>query len=250
MDNLQLEHHGAVAWLWLNRPDRLNALNQQSIDELYAAFESLRTKPDVRAIVLAGRGRAFCAGFDIRWMAERTPEMIRADRAYLRNLYDIIENHPCPVISAVHGSVMGGGLILALVSDFVLATDATLFGAPEIRIGVFPSLRLIPRLERAIGLRAAKQMVLTGDPLDAAAAHQLGLVTRITSAEDLYTEAQTLADRLASPHTQVVQAIKSAFQKHRSPDYDAWETDASANCWAQPGRAEAMRDFLNKKRSG
>jgi enoyl-CoA hydratase/carnithine racemase len=250
MDNLQLEQHGSVAWVWLNRPERLNALNQQTIDELYTVFETLRADTAVHTVVIAGRGRAFCAGFDIRWMAERTPEMIRADRADLRSLYDLIEHHPCPVIAAVHGSVMGGGLILALVSDFVLAAEPTSFGAPEIRIGVFPSLRLIPRLERAIGYRAAKQMVLSGDSIDAPTAQQLGLVTRITYADNLYSEAQALAEKLASPHTQVVQAIKAAFLKHGSPDFDDWETDMSALCWAQPERAEAMREFLNRKRPG
>src|SRR5215213_2507882 len=167
MDIIQVEQRGTVAWVWLNRPDRLNALDQQMITALHTAFNTFAENDTVRTIVLAGRGRAFCAGFDIEWMSERTPEMVRVDRAALREVYDAIERCPQPLISTVHGDAMGGGLILTLVSDFVLACEAARFAVPEVKIGVFPSLRLIPRLERLVGLRAAKQLALTGQPIDA-----------------------------------------------------------------------------------
>ena len=247
MATLELEPRGAVTWVWLNRPERRNALNPDLLDTLQGTFRALADDKSVRAIVLAGRGKAFSAGFDIRWMVERTPDVVRADRAYLRAIFDTIEGCPQPLISAVQGDALGGGLILTLVSDFVLASAGARFGAPEVKIGIFPSLGLVPRLERLVGIRAAKQIVLTGEPLDAQTAQRIGLITALSaSAETLYDEAQQLAERLAGLPTKAVQVTKASFAAHPLPDYVAWETDHAVECWSEPERLTAMRAFLDK----
>jgi len=248
MEPVTVERQGAVAWVWLNRPERLNALNQASIERLYAVFEGLGGDETVRAIVLAGRGRAFCAGFDIEWMAGRTPAMVREDRVYLRRFFDVIEGCPQPVISAVQGDAMGGGLILTMVSDMVVASEAARFGVPEIKIGIFPSLRLIPRLERLVGMRAAKMMALTGDPVDAATALNMGLVTQVTTGERLYETAAALAAQVAESPMGTARAIKAAFVAHPQGDYADWETEAAVTCWAQPEREMLMQRFLAKRK--
>lgn len=248
MTVLQTETRDTVCWLWLNRPERLNALNQELLEELHETVLKLAEDSSIRAIVLAGRGKAFSAGFDIRWMVERTPDVVRTDRAHLRAIFDAIERTPQPIISAVQGDAMGGGLILTMVSDLVLATEQARFGAPEVKIGLFPSLGLIPRLERLVGLRAAKQLVMTGEPITALTAQQIGLVNTIYADNDtLYEEAQQLATRLAGLPHKALRGIKTAFEKHSLPDYTAWETDTSVECWAEPERLAAMLAFLDKK---
>lgn len=249
MDIVQIEKHGAVMWIWLNRPDRLNALDQHLIARLEELFRALDDEDEVRVVVLAGRGRAFCAGFDIEWMAERTPEMVREDRSSLRAFFSTIETCAKPVICAVHGNVMGGGLILTMVADFVIAGEDAQFGVPEIKIGIFPSLHLLPRLERLVGLRMAKSMALTGIPIDAAAASGAGLINEVIDSAHLYARAQSLAEKLAWFPQHTVQAIKQAFSVHSLPNYNEWETDTAVRCWSQPERSAAMQDFLGRRKS-
>ncbi len=245
---LEIESRDAVVWVWLNRPECLNALSLELLDTLSQTFLELGQDQQVRTIVLAGRGKAFSSGFDIRWMAERTPEAVRADRPRLREIFNSIERCPQPVISAVQGDARGGGLILTMVSDFVLASPDARFGAPEVKIGIFPSLGLVPRLERLVGIRAAKQIVLTGNPVDAQTAYQIGLITALSaSVTTLYDEAQQLATQLASLPTKALQVSKASFAAHPLPDYIQWETDHAVECWSQPERLEAMRAFLNKR---
>lgn len=249
MEMVQVERRGAVTWVWLNRPEKLNALNLPVLNELHRIFTAFAVDRETRAVVLAGRGRAFCAGFDVKWMADRTPESMRDDRPYLRDIYAAIERCPQPVISAVHGDSMGGGLILTMVSDIVLASHSARFGVPEVKIGIFPSLLLIPRLERLIGLRAAQHLSLTGQPIGAERALDLGLVTRLFAEDVLHDEAQRLADELAALPVTAVQTIKASFTAHLQPGYADWETEHAVKCWAAPERDAAMQAFLNRRRA-
>jgi enoyl-CoA hydratase/carnithine racemase len=249
MEGLQIERRGAVTWVWLTRPEKLNALNLPMLTDLLRVFTAFADDHQTRAVVLAGRGRAFCAGFDVGWMAQRTSESMGADRPYLREVYAAIERCPQPVISAVHGDAMGGGLILTMVSDLVLATRSARFGAPEVKIGIFPSLLLIPRLERLIGLRAAQALVLTGDPIGAERAFELGLVTQLTADDALHDEAQRLAEHLAALPVTAVQTTKASFAAHLLPGYTEWETENAVKCWAAPERSAAMQAFLDRKRT-
>lgn len=246
MTVLDLEQRGSTAWLWLNRPERLNALDEPLLDAVHEAFLKLNHNEAVRVIVLAGRGRAFCSGFDIHWMAERTPETVRADRVRLRALFDTLERSRQPVICAVQGVALGGGLILALISDMILASAEAKFGAPEVRIGIFPSLGLVPRLERAVGIRAAKYLTISGQPIDAQEALRLGLINQISA--DLYNDTQRLAEHIAGLPATAVSVTKSAFSAHPLPDYAAWETDHAVECWSAPERAVAMQAFLDKRK--
>ncbi len=247
METLLLERKGPVVWVWLNRPRRLNAMNDTLLAELQGTFEELERDRAVRAIVLAGQGPVFSAGFDITWLAGQDAKTVSRELPAVEAVYSAIESCAKPVIAAVQGAAMGGGLLLVLVADLCLAAEGASFGAPEVKIGIFPNLRLIPRLERLVGLRAAKRMVLTGDPLEAGAALSLGLVDRIVPAEALHTEAQALAEQLAGLPPLAVQAAKMAFAAASRPDYGAWEREQFAACWAQPEREAAMRAFPSSR---
>jgi enoyl-CoA hydratase/carnithine racemase len=159
-------------------------------------------------------------------------------------VYDSLEACTKPVIAAVQGPAIGGGLLLALITDLCLAAEGASFGAPEVKIGIFPNLRLIPRLERMIGLRPAKRLVLTGDALDASEAQRLGLVDRVLPAEVLHAEAQVQAEQLAGLPAVAVRAAKATFARVADPDFTVWEREQFATCWARPERESAMRAFL------
>ena len=247
METIALETRGPAAWVWLNRPHRLNALNLASLLELRRAFEMLNEDQAVKVIVLAGRGRAFSSGFDVAWMAGLEAETVARELAGVRAVYDLIESCARPLIAALHGPTLGGGLLLALVADFRLASEKASFGVPEVKIGIFPSLGLIPRLERLVGLTAAKRLVLTGDPVDAAEAERIGLVERVVPAEALYPSAQALAEHLAALPSTAVRLAKAAFAAARGDDYVAWEAARFVACWASPERDAAMRAFLKAR---
>ncbi len=247
METILVESKGPVTWVWLNQRRRLNAINETTLAELQLTFKDLHADEAVKAIVLAAHGLVFCAGFDVAWMVEQDAGTVARELANIEAVYDTIETCAKPVVAAVHGAAMGGGLLLTLVADFRLASEQATFGAPEVNIGFFPTLRLIPRLERVVGLGAAKQMVLTGIPVDAAEALRLNLVARVLPADKLHAEAQALAERLAGLPVTAVQMAKAAFAVSQEPDYTAWERARFATCWAQPEREAAMRAFLRRR---
>lgn len=244
METILLETRGPVAWVWLNQPRRLNAINQTTLVELRQAFETLGEDEAVKAIVLAGRGQAFSSGFDVAWMAGLEAERVARELAGIRAVYDSIEACARPVIAAVHGPALGGGLLLALVADLRLASERASFGVPEVKIGIFPSLGLVPRLERLVGLGAAKRMVLIGEAIDVAEAQRIGLVDRVVPAETLHAEAQTLAEHLAALPLTAVRLSKAAFAAAHRQDYPEWERVQFASCWASSEREAAMKAFL------
>ena len=248
METLQLETKGSVAWVWLNRRRQLNAINEATLAELRENFETLEQDEDVNAIVLAARGLVFCAGFDVAWMASQDAEAVAPGLPGIEAVFDTIEACPKPVIAAVQGAAMGGGLLLTLVADTCLASEYAKFGAPEVKLGFFPNLRLIPRLERVVGVRAAKHLVLTGEPVSAATALDWGLVNRVLPSKGLHTEAQALAEQLAALPPFAIQSAKAAFGAFTRPDYTSWERQRFAECWMQPERSDAMEAFLASRR--
>ncbi|MEN8115005.1 MAG: enoyl-CoA hydratase/isomerase family protein [Actinomycetota bacterium] len=244
MEALELEMNGPVAWVWLDRPQRMNALDEQALLELRDTFAFLHADDAVRAIVVAGRGPVFSAGFDVRWMATLDASTVHNELSRAREVYDTIETCAKPVIAAVQGPAIGGGLLLTLAADFRIAAEGATFGAPEVMIGIFPSLDLIPRLERIVGLGAAKRMVMTGEPVTTANAKQMGLVDQVLTPERLHDAARALGGQLAALPPMGVRAAKEAFAASRRSGYASWETEAFADCWASPDREAAMRVFL------
>src|SRR5580765_6341451 len=138
MKTIELETKGPVSWVWLNQPDKLNVIQPLTLEELRQAFDELDRNETVRVIVLAARGSAFSAGFDVASMVQLTPQQVARDLDEVSAVYDGIEQCSKPVIAAINGAAMGGGLLLALVADFRLASERASFGAPEARIGIFP----------------------------------------------------------------------------------------------------------------
>ena len=217
--NVRFDTHGAVAVLTLNRPDALNALNVDALRELRAHLVELREREDLRAAVLTGAGpRAFCAGADLKGTQTSAASYAEAvfrstERAtdlglYIR-LMDLGDLGLCkPLVAAVNGHCLGAGLELALQCDLRLASSAASFGLPEARVGSIPGVSGLHRLLRAVPAAHAMQMALTGERIDAAEAHRIGLVSEVMAPDALLDRALALARVIASNAPLAVAAIK------------------------------------------
>lgn len=237
-----------VALLRFNRPKQLNALNGRVMDDLCAALESLDRDDAIRCIVVTGDERAFAAGADIGEMANASPiEMLRTNRIAQ---WDRVRRIGKPVIAAVNGWCLGGGLELAMALDLIVAGEGARFGQPEINLGVIPGAGGTQRLTRAIGKSRAMEMILTGDPIDAGEAHRLGLVARVVPAELLVDDALTLAATIATKSPLALRLAKEAI----NAAYEMSLTDALAHerrlfylLFASEDQKEGMAAFLEKR---
>ncbi len=210
---LCLEPTGEVDWLTLNRPDRLNALNQPLADALLAYFESKRRDTAARVIVVAGAGRAFCSGADLKAMGQpdRLQDGPNGDWV-LRDLLKAMRACPQPVVALVHGAAAGGGLAIALAADIIVAAESAVFHPAFIKIGLSGSeLGVSWRLQRAIGLSRARHMLLTGRPMNAAEALVSGLVSALVPDTELRAYGESLAADMLKASPDALRVSKRTF---------------------------------------
>ncbi|QSX76268.1 enoyl-CoA hydratase/isomerase family protein [Lysobacter arenosi] len=190
---------GAVRLITVNRPDKLNALNAETLDGLLAAFEAAEAAPEVRCVVLTGAGsKAFVAGADISQMNTLTPVQGRDFSLRGQKLMRRIEKMPKPVIGMINGFALGGGLELAMSCHLRIAADNAKVGQPEVNLGLIPGFGGTQRLLRLAGRAATLELCLAGAPIDAARARELGIVNRVVAAAELEAETMKLADQLAA----------------------------------------------------
>ncbi|CAH8706961.1 enoyl-CoA hydratase-related protein [Paenibacillus thiaminolyticus] len=202
---------GAVGVLALNRPDVLNALNRELMQELVAELERMDRDDAVKAIVITGNDQAFAAGADIKEMADESAVSLLLKRQF--DVWDRIGGIEKPIIAAVSGHVLGGGCELMMNCDLVVASDTARFGQPEIRLGVMPGAGGTQRLTRAVGLRKAMELLLTGDTMPAEEALRCGLINKVAPVELYLQEALKLAHRIAAQPPLAVRLIKQAVRK-------------------------------------
>jgi enoyl-CoA hydratase len=188
-ENLTFAVADRIATVTVNRPEKLNALNDATMGELSAAAEESRTRADVAGIILTGAGRSFVAGADISELAGQRP--IDARRRALRGqmVFQQFENSAKPVVAAVNGFALGGGCELAMACHIRIASETAKFGQPEVKLGIMPGYGGTQRLPRLVGRGRALQLLLTGETIDAAEAWRIGLVNRVVPAADLLTVA-------------------------------------------------------------
>ncbi|WP_111428844.1 enoyl-CoA hydratase [Rhodobacteraceae bacterium DSL-40] len=207
---VEIEDH--VAQIRLNRPEALNALNSQLLDELAAALTDLDANRKVRAIVLTGSEKAFAAGADIKEMSEKSFVDMYVEDMFTRPSEAILACRK-PIIAAVAGYCLGGGCELAMMCDFILAADTAKFGQPEINLGVIPGMGGTQRLTRLVGKSKAMEMCLTGRFMDAAEAERAGLASRVVPAKDLVREAMDVAAKIAEKSPIAVRAAKESVNR-------------------------------------
>lgn len=188
--------HPGVCIVRLNRPRSLNALNGELVNRLVDRLHELDADDTVRVVILTGQGRGFAAGADIAEMVGKGPVAVLEAPVIAR--WDEIRRFAKPLIAAVHGFALGGGLELAMACDIIVAAEGTRLGQPEIRLGLMPGAGGTQRLTRAVGKARAMELILTGQPIAAEEAQQWGLVNRVVPAEQLLPTALALADAIAA----------------------------------------------------
>jgi enoyl-CoA hydratase len=250
---LLVEIKDGIATLTINRPESLNALNSALLEELEAAFHELGSDPAVKVIILTGAGeKAFVSGGDIK-------EMLALDvpgaRAFSRNgqrLVLFLESLPKPVLAAVNGYALGGGLELALACDFIYAAEKARFGLPEVTLGVLPGFGGTQNLARWIGPQRAKELIFTGKILTAAEAHAWGLVNAVWPEAELLERTMETAARIARNGSVAVAHSKRAIVRGLDQSKaDGFETEAGlfAPLFGTGDRKEGMQAFLEKRRA-
>jgi enoyl-CoA hydratase/carnithine racemase len=198
-----------IAWVTLNRPEVLNAINMEMRDQLWEITHAVRDDPDVRAVIIKGAGdRAFSAGADISEFGT-APSYAEARRARReRDLWGFMLSLDKLLIAAIHGYALGAGIELPMCCDIRIASDDARLGLPEVSLGYIPSAGGTQTLPRHVPPGVAMQMILTGDPIDAATAYRHGLVQRVVPRERLYDEAEALAQKVLSQPPEAVRLAK------------------------------------------
>lgn len=221
--NLEVERAGAVATIWLNRPEVHNAFDEHLIAALAATLRELDVDQEVRAVVLAGRGRSFCAGGDLGWMrrmAEFSHEENIEDAGALADMLRVLATMSKPTIARVHGAALAGGTGLVAACDIAVAVPEAKFGTTEVRLGLVPAT-ISPYVIRAIGGRAAQRYFLTGERFDGVEAHRLGLVQELVAAEQLDARIGELLDALLAGAPMALKDCKSLIEDVRARPIDA-----------------------------
>lgn len=240
-----------VAEVAINRPEKLNALNEVVRRELAEVFDGLADRNDVKVVILHGAGqKAFVAGADVSEFAARTPEEQRELYAR-RRVYDALADFPKPVICAIHGFCIGGGNELALACDIRVADSTARFGQFEIRLGLIPGAGGTQRLARLVGPGQAMRLGLCGDFVDAAEAHRIGLVEFLTEEGRHLSRARELAARMtrwsATALQLVKKSVREASERHLSDGLD-FEKELFLQAFGSHDGREGVRAFVEKRR--
>ena len=241
-----------IAEVTINRPEKLNALNETVRRELTEVFDAIADRGDVKVAILTGAGdKAFVAGADVSEFAARTPAEQR-DVYQRRRVYDALAEFPKPVICAVHGFCLGGGNELALACDLRVADTTARFGQFEIRLGLIPGAGGTQRLARLVGPGQAMRIGLCGDFVDAPEAHRIGLVEFLVAEGQHVAEARRLAGRMARWSPVTLQLVKKAVREageHHLSEGLATEKELFLEAFASADGREGVRAFVEKRRA-
>jgi 2-(1,2-epoxy-1,2-dihydrophenyl)acetyl-CoA isomerase len=244
-----------VAVVTLDRPERLNAFADDMREQLAEALEAAGARADVRVLVLTGAGRAFCAGGDVKHMValKEREESFEALRALLeagRRVVGTLASLPFPTVAAVNGPAAGAGMNLALACDLRVAADGATFTESFVKIALHADWGGSYFLPRAVGTSRALELCWLGEPVDAAEALRIGLVSHVWPAAEFEREWRALAARLAAAPVTSVRLAKETLRASASRSLDECfeaETDAQRRCWASPDSAEGLRAFVEKR---
>ena len=248
---VELEKKGAVGVITMNRPEALNALNDQVLQDLDGVLDQVERDEEILVVVLTGAGRSFVAGADIGQMAGFTAVEAKAFGVYGNQVFLKLENLTKPTIAAVNGFALGGGCELCMACDIRLASEKAKFGQPEVGLGITPGFGGTQRLARIVGTAHAMELILTAKTIRAEDALALGLVTHVYPAEELMDKALELANAIAANAQIAVRQSKAAIRRGLQTDMAtgaAFESEAFALCFATEDQKDAMRAFVNKEK--
>lgn len=249
-ETVLLQREGRVAVLTVNRPDKLNALNDQVREDMLVQLAALESDAEIGAVVITGAGeKSFIAGADIAEFAGRSPfdqrHAMRSPR-----IFDVMASFPKPVIAMINGFCLGGGCELAMSCDMRIAADTARFGQPEIKLGLIPGGGGTQRLPRLVGLGQAMRLILTGDMIGAAEAREIGLVDMVLPAAELRAKTLELAARIAAFSPLTVKVAKEAIRASEKLSIEegiTYERDLFCLCFSTEDKKEGVEAFLAKR---
>jgi enoyl-CoA hydratase len=249
---VEIEKREKIAIVKITREEALNALNKQVLEEIEEAFSGLEKDDEVLAIILTGTGKSFVAGADIAFMQGLNAHEGREFGMFGQKVMSKIYDTPKPVIAAVNGFALGGGLELALACDIRIASEKALFGQPEVSLGITPGFGGTQRLVRQVGLGKAKELIFSGENIKADEAEKIGLVERVYPMDSFFEEAVSLAEKIAARAPIAIRLAKSAINNGVDVDVRTGiqiEADNFGLCFATQDQKDGMNAFLDKKKT-
>lgn len=247
---LTLDVGDRIATLTVNRPDKLNALNDATIGELGIAIEEVRDRDDIAGLIVTGAGRAFVAGADIAELSSQTATIAKNRALRGQRTYRRFETSPKPVIAAVNGFALGGGCELALACHIRIASDKAKFGLPEVKLGTCPGYGGTQRLSRIVGKGRAIQLITTAEMIDANEAHRIGLVNKVVTSEELIPAATEMMKQILANGPLAVSLCIEAIDRGLEMSLEEGlilEANHFAMLASTEDMAEGMKAFLEKR---
>ncbi len=251
-ENIIVEVNGAIQKITINRPKQLNALNKATFAELESALNEAHNNFDVKGILITGSGeKSFVAGADIKEFADFTPEQGEELSLNGQRIFKIIENSPKPVIAAVNGFALGGGLELAMSCHLRVASDNARFGQPEVSLGVTPGYAGTQRLTQLIGKGKALELLMTGDMIKADEALKLGLVNYVVTPEELENKVNEIFGKLLKQSPVAIAGVIACVNAYFDYDKDGFATEANefGKCFATEDFKEGTTAFMEKRKA-
>lgn len=249
-NNLLLKKEDNICVLSINRPNVLNALSTEVLEELREAIEMIERDEEIYVLIITGEGKAFVAGADISEMKDKNSQEARIFANLGIEVFRKIELMEKPVIAAVNGFALGGGCELAMSCDIRIAGEKAKFGQPEVGLGITPGFAGTQRLSRLVGVAKAKELIFTGDMINANEAEKIGLVNRVVPQEEVLNESMKIAKKIASKGQIAVRYSKTAINRGIETDIEtgmAIEKDLFGLCFATKDQKEGMNAFLEKR---
>jgi len=249
--NILFENQDGLGILTMNRPAALNALNKDTMDELFELLSAIKADTSVKVVIITGAEKSFVAGADIKEMLPMTAAEGQAWGRLGQSVFDMIEKLPQPVIAAINGFALGGGCELSMACDIRIASEKAKFGQPEVTLGIIPGFCGTQRLPRLVGKGIAKELTFTGDMIDAQEALRIGLVNKVTTPEELLPTAKNLAQKIMSRGLFAVQMAKVSINNGLNTDLETGsvlEASLFGVTCATEDKKEGMSAFVEKRK--
>ncbi len=248
--NLKIEEKDNLLFVTIDRPKALNALNTRFFEEMDVVVKNHATKENLRALVITGEGKAFVAGADIAEMVNKNEKEGSEFSVLGQNIFASLGKLEIPVIAAINGFALGGGLELAMACDFRIASTKAKFGQPEVNLGLIPGYAGTQRLPRLVGLADALFLLLTAEMIDAATALRIGLVQKVVEPEELMETVTKIARTIASKGPEAIKKVKLVTRKGLCSDFESGsklESEQFGSLFGNEG-TEGMKAFLEKRK--